>query len=226
MNKDLFNILIPASKVERTINNIRELKRDSNLDDKIKNNILKAELFIAVRSCEETIHADNGFLCELSRIVFDNIYSDAGKLRKSSRVYRYKNSCFTGVNPNMISFELEKCFEIVKNSFENGSLKLRSKLALLAFAYTTILRIHPFNDGNEKIARLYSNYLGLKFDFNMFDIAPSKTDKDAFEKYLSELRLADSGMLEFLTFRIKKAINTSKKNIDFPCIGPSACLAD
>lgn len=226
MNKDLFNILIPASKVEKTINNIRELKNSSNLDDKIKNNVLKAELIIAGRSCEDTIYADNGFLCELSKIVFDNIYSDSGKFRNTSRVYRYKDSCFTGVNPNMISFELEKCFEIIKNSLENNSLKLRSKLKLLAFAYNNILRIHPFNDGNEKIARLYSNYLALKLDFNMFDVAPLKNDKEAYEKYLAELRLADSGMLEFLTFRIKKAINASKKNIEFPYIGQSACLAD
>ena len=223
-NKDLFNILIPASRVERTINNIKLLKEADSVDNKINDGVLKAELFIAQKAFEDNLFSNLNFLSDISKIIFENIYSDAGKIRKTNRIY--KNSNFNGINSDLIFFEFEKLFDLINKKFENGFSKLRDKLTILGVTYTSILKIHPFNDGNEKVARLYTNYLALKLNFNIFEIAPSKTDKNAYEKYLSEIKLADSGVLEFITFRIKKAINNRKKSIDYSTIGESAILAD
>jgi len=224
--KDLFNILIPASRIEKTINYLKLLKSSDNLDDKIKDAVLKAELFIAKKSCEKPLYADLNFLSNISSIVFDNIYSNPGELRRMSRIYKFKTYIFNALEPNMISFEAEKIFDFIKFKFENNFLNLTDKITFLALVYTSILRIHPFYDGNEKISRLYTNYLALKLNFNLFEIAPDKSNVKAYEKYLCDLKMADTGVLEFVSNRIKKSINTTKKNIGFSNIGPSASLAD
>jgi len=224
--KDLFNILIPASRVEKTINYIRLLKSSDNLDNKIKDAVLKAELFIAKKACEKVLYADLDFLSNISNIVFDGIYSNSGELRKLPRTYKYKTFSFNALDSKMISFEAEKLFDFIKFKFDKKFVNLRDKITLLSLAYTSILRIHPFYDGNEKVARLYTNYLALKLNFNIFDIAPDKNDLKAYEKYLCDLKMADTGVLEFVSYRIKKSINLTKKNIGICNIGPSASLAD
>ena len=79
----------------------------------------------------------------------------------------------------------KNCLAWLKQELKDERLDL---VAISAELHHRFLLIHPFDDGNGRVARLLSNYLFLRYGYP--PIIVKSTDK---ANYLAALRLADSG---------------------------------
>ncbi len=84
---------------------------------------------------------------------------------------------------------------------EKGKL---SPLLLATGFHYKFVAIHPFDDGNGRVARLLMNYI-----FMEFDLPPVVIPVEKKEKYLTVLEKADSGDLEALTVLIGEELVNS-----------------
>ncbi|MCX6112826.1 MAG: Fic family protein, partial [Proteobacteria bacterium] len=114
----------------------------------------------------------------------------------------------------------------ILNQWDYSLLDEELRLELLAYSYHGILKNKPFFDGNEKVARLFVNYLALKQDLPLFTIAPSKKDEKNYRKYIKELKLADAGDLIPIKERIRTVLYISADGISTIKLGPSASVTD
>lgn len=91
--------------------------------------------------------------------------------------------------------------------------EIKNAILLAAELHYRYIRIHPFDDGNGRIARLLVNYVLLKNDFPPVIIKSAEKDK-----YLTALRKADAGdresfheyMTEQLIWSLEIAIKAAK----------------
>lgn len=96
----------------------------------------------------------------------------------------------------------------------------REQYELSFNAHLNLVTIHPWVDGNGRIARLLMNY--IQFCYNLF---PTKIFKEDREEYISALRLSQEDevnqpFLDFMAGQLKKSLsleierfNTSQKKI-------------
>jgi fido (protein-threonine AMPylation protein) len=204
---EFFNIILPASKIEETLGNVKELVGSGDVNEEVEDNVLKAELYIASLS-QKQVPLNVKILCDVSRVIYGKIYSWAGKLKVESRP------------------KLEELFSLIKEEWEMSLVDEELRLDLMAMAYHGILNIRPFFDGNEKVARLFVNYLALKYDLHLFEIAPSPKDEQAYKKYLRALKVADTGDVSSLKGMIRSVLNVSANGISRSPLGPSASVGD
>ncbi len=204
---EFFNIILPASKIEETLGNVKELVGSGDVNEEVQDNILKAELYIANLS-QKQVPLNVKILCEVSRIIYSRIYSWAGKLKVESRP------------------KLEELFSLIKEEWELSLVDEELRLDIMAMAYHGILSIRPFFDGNEKVARLFVNYLALKYGLHLFEIAPSAKDEQGYKKYLRALKVADTGDVSALKGIIRSILHVSADGIPTSPLGPSASVGD
>ncbi len=144
------------------------------------------------------------FIRELHELILkepyevDAITPDGQPTKKRVRVGEYKNT------PNHVKTETGEIFRFATpeetpakmndlvNDFRTKSKDPNVNPILLAaeFHYRFI-RIHPFDDGNGRTARILMNFILLKFGYPPVII---KTEEK--ETYFSALRQADAGLLE------------------------------
>jgi fido (protein-threonine AMPylation protein) len=204
---EFFNIILPASKIEETIGNVKELVSSGDVNEEVQDNILKAELYIASLS-QKQVSLNVKILADVSKIIYGKIYSWAGKLKVESRP------------------KLEELLSLIKEEWEMSLLDDELRLDLMAMAYHGILNIRPFFDGNEKVARLFANYLALKYDLHLFEIAPTTKDEQLYKKYLRALKVADTGDISILREMIRNVLYKSADGISTSKLGPSASVGD
>jgi len=204
---EFFNIILPASKMEETIGNVRELVGSGDVNEEVEDNVLKAEFYIANLS-QKKVPLNVKVLSEISRVIYGKIYSWAGKIKIESRP------------------KLEDLLFFIKGQWELSLVDQEIRLDLMAAAYHGILNIRPFFDGNEKVARLFVNYLALKYDLHLFEIAPSKKDEQSYSKYLKALKTADKGDLRLIREKIRNVLHMSADGISSSKLGPSASMGD
>lgn len=204
---EFFNILLPASKMEDTISNIKELVSSGDVANEVEDNILKAELYIANLS-QRTIPLNVKILNQISRLIYGRIYSWAGKLKLETR-------------PAM-----EDMFLRIAKEWDYSILDEELRLDIMAYSYHCILKNKPYFDGNEHVARLFTNYLALKYGLNLFSVAPSKKNEHDYRKYCSELKFADEGNLTHIKERIRDVLCASAGGISSSKLGPSASVRE
>lgn len=203
---EFFNIVLPASRVQETLGNVRELVHSGDIDFEVEDNLLRAELFVATIS-QKDIPLSAKILSELSKIVYGKLYTWAGKIRVEARA------------------KLEELLSLVKEEWELSLLDEDVRLDLITTAYHGILNIRPFFDGNEKVARLFVNYLALKHNLHLFAVAPKDKNSDDYRKYIRELRLADKGDTSLLRARMQTILKGTDLMPDSK-LGPSAFVGD
>lgn len=204
---DFFNIILPASKVEEAANNIKDLLNTGDVEHEVADNILKAELYVSNIS-QQNIPLSTNILCNVSKLIYGKIYSWAGELKKENRS------------------AIESVLNRISSQWDYSLVDQELRIELLAYAYHGILKNKPFFDGNEKVARLFVNYLALRQDMTLFTIAPSKKDEKNYKKYLKELELADAGDLVPLKERVRTVLYISVDGISTIKLGPSASVTD
>jgi fido (protein-threonine AMPylation protein) len=204
---EFFNIILPASKMEATIGNVKELVGSGDVHEEVAENTLKAELYIA-NLAQKNVPLGVRILSESSKIIYGKIYSWAGKIKVESRT------------------KLEELFSLIREQWELSLVDEELRLDLMAAAYHGVLNIRPFFDGNEKVARLFVNYIALKYDLPMFEVAPSAKDEHVYKKYLKALKVADTGDLSLVRERIRNVLSNSVSGISTSKLGPSGSVGD
>lgn len=204
---EFFNIILPATKVEDAITNIRDLVASGDVGHEVEDNILKAELYVA-NLAQMKVPLSTRILTQISKITYSRIYSWAGKLKIEAR-------------PAMEDMILK-----IGSVWESSLMDEELRLETLAFAYHAILKHKPFFDGNEKVARLFTNYLGLKYGTCLFSIAPLKTDEASYNKFIRDLKKADNGDLSPIKERIRNVLYISSGSLSSSKLGPSASVRD
>jgi Fic family protein len=92
---------------------------------------------------------------------------------------------FEYVSPTDVPVRMAKLVEAVRNSVRKEGLEF---LAALAITHHEFTLIHPFDDGNGRVARLVTNYALLKKG-----LLPLVIPSDKKSDYLTALRQADGG---------------------------------
>jgi hypothetical protein len=101
------------------------------------------------------------------------------------------NEVFHYASPLETPAKMEELMAWLKEQFAGG---MPDPIAVAARFHHRFLLIHPFDDGNGRVARLLSNYILLKCGCP--PVIVKSADK---ENYLAVLRLADAGQTEPLT---------------------------
>lgn len=204
---ELLNILIPANQVEEAMEKVRDVMSMADVDNELDDNLLKAELYVA-NICQQNIPLGIKIISNISRLIYGKMYSWAGEIKPQNRDL------------------VEKLLERIAKQWDYSLIDEEVRLELLAYSYHGILKSKPFFDGNEKVARIFMNYLALKQNLPIFIISPSKKDLKPYRKYIKELKAADNGDLIPLKERIRSLLyinSASSSDID---LGPSATVSD
>ena len=203
---DFFNILLPASRVSRTLKDIDSILQTDDIEKRFEKKELEAELFV-FEEAEKTEPLTVSFIQQISKILFIKSATWAGKLRTSTGEILSVVGEYTPVEYKEIKANLEALIVEIVDLWEDALKDKDLQFWVLAYAYYNILRIRPFFDGNEKVAKLFMNYLAVKLGLPPINIAPKKGTK-GYEAYIIDIRFADDGDLDPVIFRVKKGIRT------------------
>lgn len=148
---------------------------------------LMVELVHAKKSISQEI------IQQIHEVVTKGILKDAGK-------YRTENVRITGSKTTPPSYS--KIVKLMEDYVQNiRQLKL-NPIKKTAFIHHELVRIHPFIDGNGRIARLITNLYLMKQGY-----PPVILKKEDRYKYYRTLQKADEGNLSSFATFIAKAVN-------------------
>lgn len=109
------------------------------------------------------------------------------------------------VEPENVGEEMTKLTDFYcaeEEKIKNGAEDARHPLALAAVFHYRFVRIHPFDDGNGRMARIFMNFILMRFGY-----PPAVIKVEDRPAYLRALRTADAtGDLEPFTVEIGKAL--------------------
>jgi len=153
---------------------------------------------------DQNVKIDLNLLKDLHRIAFGNLYHWAGKIRKTQTNI--------GVPPYQILERLKVFLDNLDYRLQFINLADEEEvISLLTEVHHTIVYIHPFVNGNGRIARLFTNLISLKLMHPPFEIyvrdnvSKSKTR----ENYIKAIKKADEGDYAELKELVRNAIRYS-----------------
>jgi Fic family protein len=121
---------------------------------------------------------------------------------KNPRQYRTENVRIIGAKIRPPSYL--KIFKLMDEYIENiEKLKLQT-IKKASFIHHEFVRIHPFIDGNGRVARLLTNFYLIKNGY-----PPIIIQKEDRKKYYKTLKKADQGDLSDFATLIARAVNES-----------------
>ena len=140
-------------------------------------------------------------ILDIHRKAFSELYLWAGKWRDVD----VRVGQLTPPSPNEI---LQLMYQFVENlNFKiSQSSETESRIECLAYAHYNLVRIHPFNNGNGRTARLLMNLVGLKFGFEPFDVY--QREGGARRTYINAIQAGDLGDLRPLEELIRKELRS------------------
>ena len=153
-----------------------------------------AKAFDRVEELAKKKHAvDHATIQEIHEIVTRGILEDAGR-------YRTRNMRITGAvkTPPDWSQIVELMDELIEKIAESKGHPIETA----SFLHHRFVEIHPFNDGNDMVARLLTNLYLISRDY-----PPVVLKKEDRGKYYKSLRAADAGNLGPFTNFIAKAVD-------------------
>ena len=117
------------------------------------------------------------------------------------------------VEPVHVPAEMEALFQWIQESLDD-----KHPIIVSAVAHYNLVRIHPFDDGNGRGARLLMNLILIKKGY-----APAVIRKEQRRSYLESLSLADQGNLEPFTELLVRSLLNTQKMIVQDLNGNSGC---
>ncbi len=114
--------------------------------------------------------------------------------------------------PLHVPSEMEELFKWIEESLAH-----KHAVVISAIAHYNFVRIHPFDDGNGRGARLLMNLILIKQHY-----APAIIRKEQRRAYLEALSLADNGNLEPFAVLVARSLLNTQQIIVQDFNGPSA----
>lgn len=143
-----------------------------------------AELEIYQLNIDDKI--DSQLILKLHKIAFGELYDWAGKWRKINVVVgKLEPPSFQNF-PNIMYQFLDNLHWLI-SSAENR----KNMIDCLIFAHYEFVKIHPFNNGNGRMARLLLNLVAMKFGFRPIELY--HREGESRKIYISALQNADLG---------------------------------
>ncbi len=146
--------------------------------------IALAELEIYQMDIDEKI--TTSVILNLHKIAFGKLYDWAGKWRKVDVIVgKIQPPSFKNFPNIMYQFtdNLHWLISIAENR--------KDIVDCLVYAHYEFVKIHPFNNGNGRMARLLMNLVALKFGFKPIELYYRKGESRV--EYISALQNADNG---------------------------------
>jgi Fic family protein len=143
----------------------------------------------------------------------DDIHYDPGKYKIfENRTYRSdgKEHLYAAPDevPTAMSTLILETNESLKysdfNNIERHPLTIATR-----FHYVFLNRIHPFGDGNGRIARIFMNLILLQKQFPPIFI--NQIDKKQYLEYFSREEKTEGAMLEFMVVRLIESLKAKRK---------------
>lgn len=146
--------------------------------------VVQAEYFLYQQEINTEISIS--LLLEIHKIAFSFLYEWAGKWRNVN----VQVGNLIPPPPKDIPMLMYQFIDEVK--YRNLNIQSKEDLAdMLAYAHHRFVEIHPFNNGNGRTARLFTNFLLLTNSYMPIEIYHREGDKR--ETYIQALRNADKG---------------------------------
>lgn len=119
--------------------------------------------FVALGSVEELVGVAKPFLTlsmilQFHDLLLKGIHPDAGMIRQSVTYATRDGGRYFYISPNSCEQELQGLIDNTNINIDK-SLSLKEKFEVSAEFFVRFLTIHPFSDGNGRVARLVVNYL-------------------------------------------------------------------
>jgi len=172
--KDYFEILSFIYNTNAIEGNIITLEHTKDIINKSKtnfnykrrdikeiNNMKKCVDYIL--KSDEDVSLD--FIKKLHKIQMDGVHSEAGKIRTKQNII----SNYLPPKPG----DLEKELSFLINWYNKAKSKLHT-FELAVLIHLKLVKIHPFMDGNGRLARLLMNYIFIKDNFPILNVLNSE----------------------------------------------------
>lgn len=183
----------------------------SNIDDNLLNitdqdminiaeaeGVAKAEKSLLYYEIDTVI--DTFLILKIHDTAFGHLYEWAGKLRQVNVIVGNFEPPHYNLLPNLMAEFSNQLQFLLKN------VKVEDDLIYsLAFAHHKIVQIHPFKNGNGRVARLLSNLIAYLNGYQAIQIYHS--EGDARKKYIDAIKKADIYEYQPLMNIIKKQLN-------------------
>lgn len=151
----------------RVLKNLPGIKKKKGIDA-----LETEELFRTTRKLIQTYGKDHRFtakdICSMHKEWLGSIYEWAGRYR---RVMISKGG-FPFASPNQIPRLMNEFEQEILKCYTPCVTKNRSEIIhALAVVHTELIIIHPFREGNGRLARLLSIFMGLQADMPLLDFS-------------------------------------------------------
>ncbi|MCP4460114.1 MAG: hypothetical protein GY816_19135 [Cytophagales bacterium] len=181
--------------------NLLNISDRNKLNEEEARGIIRAEEFMY--DLDESIELTSSLILQLNKTAFGHLYEWAGKWRTSDfKVGSHIPPPYQEV-PSLIYQFLEELNFKLRKSSDNETL-----IKSIAFAHHQVVKIHPFNNGNGRTARLLSDLIAL---INGYDhIILYHRQGEERQTYLEAIRAADKYDYKKLEELIKQQLKPMK----------------
>ncbi|GAB3831195.1 Fic/DOC family protein [Hymenobacter jeollabukensis] len=164
--------------------NLLGITDKQQLNEEEARGVVRAEAFLL--DLELPVELTTGLPLEIHRVTFGHLYDWAGQWRRSNpNVGSFVPPVFQQVPTLMYQFVEEVRFRQERVGSEAEVVQL------LAYAHHRLVAIHPFTNGNGRMARLLTNLLAFLHGYQ--DVALyAREAGESRKKYLQAMRLGDT----------------------------------
>jgi len=145
----------------------------------------------------------------------DDIYYDPGKYKIfENRTYRTNGKEHLYALPEDVPAEMSRLVKQTNKDISNAnneSLHLHPLAIATRFHYLFLNHIHPFGDGNGRIARIFMNLILLKLNYPPIFI--TEVDKAEYLEIFIKEENTHGAMLKFMAERLIESLKAKKKFI-------------
>ncbi len=200
----------PGSK-KRVLKNLLSIKRKREMD-KIEFEALEGALSQLITEYDSNHCFNANDICKIHKIWLGKIYPWSGE-------YRQVNMCKSGFPFAAANLIPKLMIELEKNLLANYTPCCNYTLEMIAkpiaIVHTELLLIHPFRDGNGRLARLLAILMGLQANLPPFDFRNIKGKMK--QKYIHAVQAGLDRNYQYMEkiFQeiIKRTIKLNKINV-------------
>lgn len=143
----------------------------------------------------------------------DEIYYDPGKYKIfENRTYRSDGKEHLYIDPDEVSSAMALLIRQTNEALKNvnsKNIEYHPLTIATRFHFVFLNQIHPFGDGNGRIARIFMNLILLQNGFSPIFI--NQVDKRVYLECFIEEENKKGAMLEFMTVRLVESLKAKKK---------------